>query len=90
MRFKIGFKKEDTKKLHEFWDEIIRSERWSEGKFVKMFEDKWTEYNNAYAVAFSSWAGAAMAALEFFNVKGKTVLCPSNTCLLYTSPSPRD
>ena len=79
MRFKIGFKKEDTKKLHEFWDEIIRSERWSEGKFVKMFEDKWTEYNNAYAVAFSSWAGAAMAALEFFNVKGKTVLCPSNT-----------
>jgi len=23
MRFKIGFEKEDTKKLHEFWDEII-------------------------------------------------------------------
>lgn len=79
MRFKIGFEKEDTKKLHEFWDEIIRSERWSEGKFVKMFEEKWAEYNNAYAVAFSSWAGAAMAALEFFNIKGKTVLCPSNT-----------
>jgi len=30
-------------------------------------------------VAFSSWGGAALAALEFFNVKGKTVLCPSNT-----------
>ena len=79
MRFKIGFEKEDTKKLHEFWDEIIRSERWSEGKFVKMFEEKWAEYNNTYAVAFSSWAGAAMAALEFFNIKGKTVLSPSNT-----------
>jgi len=79
MRFRIGFEKEDTKKLHEFWDEIIDSERWSEGKFVKMFEEKWAEYNNAYAVTFSSWAGAAMAALEFFNVKGKTVLCPSNT-----------
>jgi len=79
MKFKIGFEKEDTKKLHEFWDEIIQSERWSEGKFTKMFEEKWAEYNNAYAVAFSSWTGAAMAALEFFNVKGKTVLCPSNT-----------
>jgi len=79
MRFRIGFEKEDTKKLHEFWDEIIDSERSSEGKFVKMFEEKWAEYNNAYAVTFSSWAGAAMAALEFFNVKGKTVLCPSNT-----------
>ncbi len=29
--------------------------------------------------AFSSWGGAALAALEFFGVHGKTVLCPSNT-----------
>ena len=79
MRFRIGFEKEDTKKLHEFWDEIIDSERWSEGKFTKMFEEKWSEYNNTYAVTFSSWTGAAMAALEFFNIKGKSVLCPSNT-----------
>jgi dTDP-4-amino-4,6-dideoxygalactose transaminase len=30
-------------------------------------------------VSFSTWSGAALAVLEFFNVKGKTVLCPSNT-----------
>jgi dTDP-4-amino-4,6-dideoxygalactose transaminase len=44
-----------------------------------MFEDKWAEWNECGAVAFSSWAGAALAALNYFNVKGKTVLCPSNT-----------
>jgi dTDP-4-amino-4,6-dideoxygalactose transaminase len=30
-------------------------------------------------VSFSTWSGAALAVLEFFNVKEKTVLCPSNT-----------
>ena len=31
-----------------------------------------------HSVTFSSWAGAALTALEFF-VKGKIVLSPSNT-----------
>lgn len=79
MRFTIGFEKEDTKRLHEYWDEIIAIQQWSEGKFTKMFEEKWSEYNQLQSVSFSSWGGAALAALEFFNVKGKTVLCPSNT-----------
>ncbi|MDO8505517.1 MAG: aminotransferase class I/II-fold pyridoxal phosphate-dependent enzyme [bacterium] len=79
MKFTIGFEKEDTKKLHQMWDEVIASHRWSEGKFTEMFEEKWSVHNGISSVAFSSWAGAALAALEFFNVKGKTVLCPSNT-----------
>ena len=79
MKFTIGFEKEDTKKLQGFWNEIIQSNRWSEGKFTKVFEKKWGEYNHTSAVAFSSWTGAALAALEFFNVREKTVLCPSNT-----------
>jgi len=79
MKFTIGFEKEDTKKLQAFWNEIIQSNRWSEGKFTKVFEKKWGEYNHTSAVAFSSWTGAALAALEFFNVREKTVLCPSNT-----------
>ena len=80
MKFTIGFEKEDTKKLHDYWDEIISIQQWSEGKFTKMFEEKWSVYNQMdYAVAFSSWGGAALAAIEFFNLKGKIVLCPSNT-----------
>ncbi len=79
MKFTIGFEKEDIAKLHQSWDEIIASQQWSEGKFTKRFEEKWEGYNGVYSVAFSSWGGAALAALEFFNLKGKTVLCPSNT-----------
>lgn len=79
MKFSIGFEKEDAKRLHEYWDEIILNNQWSEGKFVKMFEEKWSEYNQLDSVAFSSWGGAALAALEFFNIKNKIVLCPSNT-----------
>lgn len=79
MRFTIGFEREDAKRLHEYWDEIIATQRWSEGKYTAEFEEKWAAHNQARAVAFSSWGGAALAALEYFDLKGKTVLCPSNT-----------
>ena len=79
MKFTIGFEKEDTRKLHEYWDEIIASEQWTEGKFTRLFEEKWAESHRIPSVAFSSWGGAALTALEFFGVRGKTVLCPSNT-----------
>ena len=79
MKFTIGFEKEDTRKLHDYWNEIIDTQKWSEGRFTQIFEDKWSSYHQSDSVAFSSWGGAALAALEFFNVKDKIVLCPSNT-----------
>jgi len=30
MKFTIGFEKEDAKKLHEYWDDIIENQQWSE------------------------------------------------------------
>ena len=82
MKFTIGFEKEDTKKLHEYWDDIIRNQQWSEGKFTGIFEEKWSEHNQLNSVSFSTWSGAALAVLEFFNVKEETVLCPSNTFMV--------
>ena len=79
MKFTIGFEKQDAQRLHQYWDDIITSQQWAEGKYSKLFEEKWAAYHQINAVAFSSWAGAAMACLEFFDLKGKTVLCPSNT-----------
>ena len=79
MKFTIGFEKEDTRKLHDYWDEIITTQKWCEGKFTALFEEKWTRHNNLDSVSFSSWGGAALAALEFFKVREKTILCPSNT-----------
>ncbi len=42
-------------------------------------EAAWEAWNGAPAVAVSSWAGGALAALDFAQVRGETVLCPSNT-----------
>lgn len=43
------------------------------------FERRWQEWNDLPALGLSSWAGGALAALEFAGVRGGTVLCPSNT-----------
>ncbi len=43
------------------------------------FEEAWAAWNGAGAVATGSWAGGAMAALAFAEVRGEAVLCPSNT-----------
>ncbi len=79
MNFEIGFDKRDLPKIHEAFDKIIASNKWTEGYYTEQFENKWAEFNNLDSVAFSSWSGAAMTAMEFYKLKGKTVLCPSNT-----------
>jgi len=77
--FAIGFDHRDRERLHALWDGILDDEVWSDGPLVKAFEAAWSAWNGLPAVATSSWTGAALAALEFFEVRGKTVLCPSNT-----------
>lgn len=79
MRFTIGFDKQDSKTLHEYWDRILETQQWAEGHFTKTFEEKWAIQTNLASAAFSSWAGGALAALEYFELQGKTVLCPANT-----------
>ena len=78
-RFAIGFDHRDRARFHALIDEVLDSERWSEGPMVDRFEAAWEEWNELPAVAFSSWAGGALAALEFAEVAGEVVLCPSNT-----------
>jgi dTDP-4-amino-4,6-dideoxygalactose transaminase len=77
--FRIGFDDRDRERLHEIWDSILDSQRWSEGPVVDGFEQSWSAWNELPSVAFSGWTGAALAALEFVGVRGTTVLCPSNT-----------
>jgi perosamine synthetase len=78
-RFAIGFDERDRARVHALWDEVIASQRWSEGPLTERFEARWSAWNEAGAVAFSGWTGAALAALEFAGVRGETVLVPSNT-----------
>jgi perosamine synthetase len=78
-RFAIGFDERDRARLHALWDEVIASQRWTEGPLTARFESVWGEWNGAGSVAFSGWSGAALAALEYAGVRGSTVLVPSNT-----------
>src|SRR5690349_17352145 len=78
-RFAIGWDPRDRARLHALIDEVLDSGRWSEGEMVGRFETAWEEWNGVPAVAASSWAGGALAALDFAQVQGETVLCPSNT-----------
>jgi dTDP-4-amino-4,6-dideoxygalactose transaminase len=77
--FAIGFDQRDRARAHVFWDGIFERQQWSGGPLTEAFEAAWGEWNGRQAVAMSSWTGAALAALSFFEVRGKTVLCPSNT-----------
>ena len=78
-RFSIGFDQRDRARLHELWEGIFDSNQWSEGALTERFESAWSAWNEQPSLAFSGWAGAAMAALEFAGIRGETVLCPSNT-----------
>ena len=77
--FAIGFDHRDRARLHALWDGILDDNQWSDGALVRTFEETWSAWNGLPAVATSSWTGSALAALEFFELRGKTVLCPSNT-----------
>jgi perosamine synthetase len=78
-RFAIGFDHRDRERLHTLIDEVLDSNRWSEADMTARFEAGWEAWNELPAVAVSSWAGGALAALHFAGVEGETVLCPSNT-----------
>jgi dTDP-4-amino-4,6-dideoxygalactose transaminase len=78
-QFAIGFDPRDRPRLHALWDEVIDSQQWSHGAMTERFEAAWSAWNSAPAVAFSGWAGGALAALDYAGVAGETVLCPSNT-----------
>jgi perosamine synthetase len=78
-RFAIGFDPRDRPRLHALWDEVIDSQQWSHGEMTRRFEAAWAAWNGAGAVAVSGWAGGALAALAYAGVRGRAVLCPSNT-----------
>lgn len=77
--FKIGFDPRDKAKVFSYWEEIFATQKWSEAKFTELFEQKWGAWNGLHSVATSSWAGGAVIALEYFKVRGRKVLVPTNT-----------
>ena len=61
-QFSIGFDQRDRARLHELWDGVIDSQRWSEGDLTAAFEQAWSDLHSIGSVAFSGWTGAARTA----------------------------
>jgi perosamine synthetase len=79
--FSVAFDARDEDEVIALWRTVLRSNQWSHGANVEKFEQAWSDWNGMEAIAFDNWAGGALAALDFYDVRGKTVLCPSNTFL---------
>lgn len=79
--FSIAFDERDEEELMRRWRSILRSNKWSHAEQLEEFETEWAAWNGLTAIGFDNWSGAALATLDFFDVRGKTVLCPSNTFL---------
>lgn len=77
--YKLCFDPRDRARVHRYWDEVLASNHWTDGPFTRRFEERWSRWNDLPSVAMSNWAGGAMAALEFFGVRGRKVLVPTNT-----------
>ena len=78
-QFAIGFDPRDRARLHALWDEVLDSQQWAHGAMTARFEAAWSAWNGLESVAVSGWAGGALAALAYAEVRDAPVLVPSNT-----------
>lgn len=74
------FPQEDIKKINEEVKDILTSGRLILGKYTERFEKEFAKYTGVkHAIAVNSCTSALVTALNFFDVKDKEVITPSNT-----------
>ena len=79
--FQVAFDERDEEEIIDRWRSVLRSNRWSDGDCTREFEAAWSQMCDVESVAFNNWSGGALAVLDWIDVTGETVLCPSNTFL---------
>jgi len=79
VKFKIEVTEDDQDYIFSRFSDIFATSVWTEGKYIKEFEERFGSYVGVESVATNSWAGAAIALLEYIDVRDQTVLVPSNT-----------
>ena len=75
-RFAIGFDERDRARLHELWDGVIDSQRWSEGPLTERFEAAWEAHNALPAVALVELDRRRAGRARVAGVRGATVVVP--------------
>ena len=77
---KIFFPDEDRKNILKNIDEVLNTGQLTLGKYGNEFEHKFAEYiGKKYAVAVNSGTSAIEIPLRAFDIKGSSVIVPTNT-----------
>ncbi len=77
---KVVFETQDRKEILARIDNCLKKGLLSQGKNVKEFEEKWSDYiGTKYAIALSSGSSAIEVSMRILGVKDKEVLVPVNT-----------
>lgn len=78
--YKLEFDDSFVKQYKDGCERILKSDSLAEGKFVSDFENKFSEFIGAkHCVAVSSGTAALEVAMRALDVKGKSVIMPTNT-----------
>ncbi|MBF0405794.1 MAG: DegT/DnrJ/EryC1/StrS family aminotransferase [Candidatus Riflebacteria bacterium] len=75
----IPFEEEYKKKYFALLEEVFQAGVLSDGKLLRKFEEKFSQYTNLSSKAISNGGAALLAILEYLDVKGKEVIVPANT-----------
>lgn len=76
----IYFTEKNKKEYMKCVDEIISQSRWSEGKYVQLFEKISFEKFGLKSVALSNGGAALYLLYQYIDIRGKDVIVPGNTC----------
>jgi len=79
---RIPFSEDDSRALHQGWEQALQSGFLTLGNFTKRFEDLFREFTGAnYAVAVSNGTSALEIIIRSLGIEGKSIIVPTNTFL---------
>jgi len=77
---KIHFTDKQKSKILEDLKDILDTGQLAAGKYVQLFEEKWSKINNCkYGVAVSNGGSALEVIFRSLDIQGKEVILPTNT-----------
>lgn len=86
---KIPFPEEYRKKYYSLLNEVFDSGFLSEGKMLRNFEDRFTEFTGIPSIAVCNGGAALLALYEYAGVRGHEVIVPANTFYATTAAAIR-
>lgn len=75
----LPFEDEYRNKYYKLLDKVFDSNFWSEGKMVKEFEEKFSEFTGVGSRSVTNGGTGLLAIFEYLQVKGCDVIIPTNT-----------